>query len=105
MPSQGVAAVIDIPWRMVVDIDLAHPDIEGTRRLSCRFSNRYIGLLHRAGRRDAVVTRQFLEVVNLIAPARRLTWGGAAPKTRPNATPSGETRRGRSSVGRARRSQ
>ena len=105
MPSLGAAAVIDVPWRMVVDIDLAHPDFEGTRRLPCRFSNRHIGLPHRAGRQGTVVTRRFLEVVNLIVPARRLTWGGAAPKTRPNATPSGETRRGRSSVGRARRSQ
>jgi 2-polyprenyl-6-methoxyphenol hydroxylase-like FAD-dependent oxidoreductase len=61
------AAMIDIPWQMVVDVDLAHPDVEGTRTLSCRFFNWYIGLLHRAGRQDAVVTRRFLEVVNLIA--------------------------------------
>lgn len=58
--------LIDIPWQMVVGNDLAHPEIRGRRTPLSRFFNWYIARLHRAGRRDAVVTRRFLEVANLI---------------------------------------
>jgi 2-polyprenyl-6-methoxyphenol hydroxylase-like FAD-dependent oxidoreductase len=63
-------AAIDVPWDIAVGNDLRHPQVQGPRSPKVRFINWYIGRLHIAARRDAVLANAFLKVANLtMAPA------------------------------------
>jgi 2-polyprenyl-6-methoxyphenol hydroxylase-like FAD-dependent oxidoreductase len=64
--------VIDMPWRMALGTDLLHPRVEGARPLSMRLLNWYAAALFRAGARDALVARRFLEVAQLLRPPTAL---------------------------------
>jgi hypothetical protein len=63
-------AAIDVPWDIAVGNDLRHPQVQGPRSPKVRFINWYIGKLHMAARRDAVLANAFLKVANLtMSPA------------------------------------
>jgi len=80
----AAATAIDTPWDIAVGNDLRHPQVQGPRPANLRFINWYIGRLHMAARRDAVLANAFLQVANLeTSPARllhpsvalRVLWG------------------------------
>ena len=66
------AKVIDVPWQIAVGSDLRHPRVRGPRPAPVRFVNWYLGRLHHAAQRDAVLTARFLEVANLVQPPASL---------------------------------
>jgi 2-polyprenyl-6-methoxyphenol hydroxylase-like FAD-dependent oxidoreductase len=65
-------AAIDVPWDIAVGNDLRHPQVQGPRSPKVRFINWYIGKLHMAARRDAVLANAFLKVANLTMPPAAL---------------------------------
>jgi hypothetical protein len=66
-------AAIDVAWDIAVGNDLRHPQVQGPRSPKVRFINWYIGKLHMAARRDAVLAKAFLKVANLtMSPAALL---------------------------------
>ena len=84
----AAAKTIDVPWRMAVGADLAHPGVEGPRPIPVRFINWYISNLFRAGAYDPALATRFLEVSNLLRPPPSLfepaiawrVWRGRKPK-------------------------
>lgn len=81
---KAAKSAIDIPWDIAVGNDLRHPQVQGPRSPKVRFVNWYIGKLHIAARRDAVLANAFLKVANLVmSPAgllhpsivARVAWG------------------------------
>jgi hypothetical protein len=62
-----VSRVVDLPWQLTVGEDFRYPETEGKRPTGIDLINRYIALGHRATHRDAVVYKQFLKVVHLLA--------------------------------------
>jgi 2-polyprenyl-6-methoxyphenol hydroxylase-like FAD-dependent oxidoreductase len=69
---RAAKAAIDVPWDIAVGNDLRHPQVSGARSPKVRFINWYIGKLHMAARRDAVLANAFLKVANLEASPMRL---------------------------------
>lgn len=68
----AVGKVIDVPWDMAVGADLGFRHVIGARSGKTRFLNRYIARLFVAASRNALVTRAFLSVANLMAPPQTL---------------------------------
>jgi 2-polyprenyl-6-methoxyphenol hydroxylase-like FAD-dependent oxidoreductase len=66
------ARVIDIPWDLAAGGDLAIPTTVGKRTLKIRILNRYVARVMRAAETDTVVSRVFLDVVNLASRPERL---------------------------------
>src|SRR4051812_5870522 len=67
---RAAKGTIDVPWDIAVGNDLRHPQVRGPRSPKVRFINWYIGKLHMAARRDAVLANAFLKVANLtMSPA------------------------------------
>jgi hypothetical protein len=67
---RAAKAAVDVPWDIAVGNDLRHPQVQGPRSPKVRFINWYIGKLHMAARRDAVLANAFLKVANLtMSPA------------------------------------
>ncbi|GAA1027222.1 FAD-binding monooxygenase [Virgisporangium ochraceum] len=64
----AIRPVIDVPWQISVGADKSFPDVPGRRTVMDRVMNRYIGRLHAAAERDALVSTTFARVSNLIAP-------------------------------------
>jgi flavin-dependent dehydrogenase len=76
---QAVGAIVDLPWKMAVGEDFRYPQTEGKKARETDFINAYVARVHRAAQRDAVVYRQFAQVMNLLAPpetlmAPRILW-------------------------------
>jgi 2-polyprenyl-6-methoxyphenol hydroxylase-like FAD-dependent oxidoreductase len=80
----AAAITVEAPWQLVAGGDLKHPKVQGERPGRVKFINWYLGKLHHAAQRDAVVALAFAKVVNLYAPppsilspaiALRVLWG------------------------------
>ena len=69
---RAAATAIDTPWDIAVGNDLRHPQVQGLRPAKVRFINWYIGKLHVAARRDALLGNAFVKVANLQAPPTSL---------------------------------
>jgi len=96
----AAATAIDTPWDIAVGNDLRHPQVQGPRPANLRFINWYIGRLHMAARRDAVLANAFLQVANLeTSPARllhpsvalRVLWGNLIGASRRRGDAGGRT--------------
>jgi 2-polyprenyl-6-methoxyphenol hydroxylase-like FAD-dependent oxidoreductase len=59
-------------WQVAVGADLAVPEVEGTRTLPMRITNRYVDRLLTAAESDTHVAERFLRVSWLIDPPTRL---------------------------------
>lgn len=66
------AKVIDVPWDIAVGADLRYPEVVGLRTGKVKFLNNYVGKLHIAAEKHAVVGHRFLSVANLMAPPQNL---------------------------------
>ena len=69
---RAAAKPIGQAWQLAVGADLALPEVEGTRTLPMRMTNRYVDRLLTAAESDAHVVERFLRVSQLIDPASRL---------------------------------
>jgi 2-polyprenyl-6-methoxyphenol hydroxylase-like FAD-dependent oxidoreductase len=94
---KAARTAIDIPWNIAVGNDLRHPQVQGPRSPKVRFINWYIGKLHTAARRDAVLANAFLKVANLTMPPTgllhpsvmmRVLWGNFRQRSRMSAAGS-----------------
>ncbi|MBB5872792.1 2-polyprenyl-6-methoxyphenol hydroxylase-like FAD-dependent oxidoreductase [Allocatelliglobosispora scoriae] len=83
------AKVIDVPWDIAVGADLRYPNVQGERTGKVKFLNNYVGKLHIAAEKHAVVGHRFLSVANLMAPptdlfapgiVTRVLWSGRRKK-------------------------
>ncbi len=63
----GMAKLVDTAWVMSTSNDRRFDATAGKQPLAARLLVRYLSRLHKATATDAVVGRQFLEVVNLLA--------------------------------------
>jgi 2-polyprenyl-6-methoxyphenol hydroxylase-like FAD-dependent oxidoreductase len=61
----AAAAIVDIPWAIVVGGDLDLPATEGERSMQTRLTNAYVRQVLRGGHHDSVLARAYLEVANL----------------------------------------
>jgi 2-polyprenyl-6-methoxyphenol hydroxylase-like FAD-dependent oxidoreductase len=68
----GAAKVIDVPWDIAVGADLRYPAVVGARSGKTKFLNAYVGKVHVAAERHAVVGHRFLSVANLMMPPQKL---------------------------------
>ena len=93
----AASTAIDTPWDIAVGNDLRHPQVQGARPVKVRFVNWYIGKLHMAARRDAVLGNAFLKVANLessptqlLHPAvvLRVLWGNLFGRPRDSERPA-----------------
>ncbi|MEV0621407.1 FAD-binding monooxygenase [Nonomuraea sp. NPDC050404] len=64
----AAAALVDVAWGMSISSDLNHPGVAGRRKPGIRLRNAFVGLAHRAAHTDAVVSRTFMRVANLVDP-------------------------------------
>lgn len=69
---RAAAKTIRIAWQTAVGSDLALPEVQGRPSLSMRLMNAYTDRVLRAAETDAVVTRDFLRVVGMVAPPAQL---------------------------------
>jgi 2-polyprenyl-6-methoxyphenol hydroxylase-like FAD-dependent oxidoreductase len=60
--------VVDNPWSIAAGSDLRMPEAVGARNAGVNAVNWYMAKLHRAAHRDAVLSRAFHLVSNLLAP-------------------------------------
>jgi flavin-dependent dehydrogenase len=67
-----VSKVVDVPWRLAVRADFAHPSVEGNKALTTGVVNWYLGHVRRAISRDEEVCRAFTMVTGLLAPPSTL---------------------------------
>ncbi len=66
------AAIVDVPWGIVVTADFRFPHVRGKRPWSGRLLNAWLGLVHRAAHADPAVCLAFHRVSNLLDPPRAL---------------------------------
>jgi hypothetical protein len=66
------ARVIDVPWDIAVGADLRYEQVAGPRSRKVSFLNAYVGRLHGAAARHAVVAKAFLSVANLMSAPQAL---------------------------------
>ncbi|KUI27461.1 NAD(P)/FAD-dependent oxidoreductase [Mycobacterium sp. GA-2829] len=66
------AKSIRVAWQTAVGSDLALPEVPGRQSLSMRMTNLYTDRVLRAAEVDALVTRDFLRVVGMLAPPAQL---------------------------------
>jgi 2-polyprenyl-6-methoxyphenol hydroxylase-like FAD-dependent oxidoreductase len=59
--------IVEVSWSTAVGTDLCFPEVAAPRAPMVRFLNWYIGKLHIAAHRDALVSVAFLRVINMIA--------------------------------------
>ena len=64
---RAAAKVIDAPWQLAVNSDLALPNVPGARPLAVRIVNAYVARLQRAATRDPKVSAAFVRVIHLVA--------------------------------------
>jgi 2-polyprenyl-6-methoxyphenol hydroxylase-like FAD-dependent oxidoreductase len=69
---KAASAVLETPWRLAVGNDLRFEQIDAPRSLDTRFVNWYVRQVHAAVHHDDSLVREFLRVVNLVAPPTRL---------------------------------
>lgn len=69
---KAVGKLIDIPWQLAVGEDFRYPGTEGPKPFATDQINAYVARVHKATHHDPVVYKQFLKVMNLIAPATSL---------------------------------
>jgi hypothetical protein len=62
------AKPVGVAWKFAVGGDLNRPEVEGPRRLSTRFTNRYVDRVQTAAESDIVVGEQLTKVVALLDP-------------------------------------
>ncbi|MCA9839656.1 MAG: FAD-binding protein [Trueperaceae bacterium] len=62
------AKVVDIPWTIAVGEDLRYPEVEAKRSPAVNFINWYVGKVHQAAQKDAIVANAFHQVSNLLKP-------------------------------------
>ena len=65
---RAASRIIDVPWSSAVGNDLSFPEVKGRRTPMIRAINWYVGKLHAAACRDALVSGAFLRVINMVAP-------------------------------------
>jgi hypothetical protein len=70
--QRAAAALVDVPWSIVVGGDYAFEGVKGKRTLSVRMMNKYLARLTHVAASDADVSRAFLEVMHLCAPPSSL---------------------------------
>lgn len=68
----AAAKIVDNPWKIAVGGDLKMPEVSGSRPLSLRFINWYVGKLHKCGHTDEAAARAFLRVQQLLDPPEAL---------------------------------
>jgi hypothetical protein len=96
---KAASRLIDSPWQIAVGSDLQNPRVEGKRTAQVRFTNWYIAKFFHAAHGDAVLTKRFLEVANLVQhPATLLeprvaarVWTGNRAQPMQVATPAPRT--------------
>jgi hypothetical protein len=71
-----VSKVIDTPWRLAANADLAYEGVAGRGALGTCGVNRYAGLVQRAATRDPLVCRALIMVTGLLAPPSTLLQPG-----------------------------
>jgi 2-polyprenyl-6-methoxyphenol hydroxylase-like FAD-dependent oxidoreductase len=69
---RAAAKPIRLAWQTAVGGDLALPEVQGRPSLSMRLTNAYTDRVLRAAEVDAVVSRDFLRVVGMLAPPKQL---------------------------------
>ena len=67
-----VSEVVDTPWKLAAGADFSHPGVMGSRTLTTRIVNWYVGQVRRAITRDEEVCRAFTMVTGLLAPPSAL---------------------------------
>jgi 2-polyprenyl-6-methoxyphenol hydroxylase-like FAD-dependent oxidoreductase len=67
-----LALVIDLPWQLTVREDFRYPQVQGQKLPLTDLLNAYVAKVHQATHHDEVVYAQFLQVMNLMAPATSL---------------------------------
>lgn len=93
---RAAARPIGVAWQFAVGADLAMPEVEGTRTLSIRLTNRYVDRLLTAAESDAELVERFLRVQNFIDPPTRLLASPFAAVPRGDRQPAPPARRSRS---------
>jgi 2-polyprenyl-6-methoxyphenol hydroxylase-like FAD-dependent oxidoreductase len=61
-----IARAVDVPWRIAVGADLAHPEVPGKRTARIRLVNSYLPKLHAAAASDPSLGRAFARVMGLL---------------------------------------
>jgi hypothetical protein len=69
---RAAAKQIRVAWQTAVGSDLALPEVSGNRPFSTRVTNAYIDRVLTAAESDPVVAQEFLRVVGMLQPPRRL---------------------------------
>lgn len=67
-----VAKIVDIPWQLAVGEDFRFPEAIGRRPPGTHAINSYVSMVHRASHHDPLVSKAFLEVMNLLKPPSSL---------------------------------
>nr|WKN35443.1 hypothetical protein K4G66_24010 [Tunicatimonas sp. TK19036] len=67
-----ISKMIDIPWQSSVLEDFRFPQTTGKKQLGTDFINAYMSHVHRTTHTDAVVSKAFFEVINMIEPPTSL---------------------------------
>jgi 2-polyprenyl-6-methoxyphenol hydroxylase-like FAD-dependent oxidoreductase len=69
---RAAARPVGMAWQLTVGADLALPQVEGPRPLSVRLINAYVNRVLIAAERDPAVAEQFMRVVALQSPPKRV---------------------------------
>ena len=69
---RAAAKPVNIAWQLAVGPDLALPQVQGPRPLPVRAINAYVNRVLTAAERDPAVAEQFLRVIGLQEPPKRL---------------------------------
>lgn len=67
-----VAKAIDIPWQTAVGEDFRFPETEGPKAPGTDFINSYVARVHKRSHTDPVVSKAFIEVMNMLKPPTSL---------------------------------
>ena len=67
-----IAEVVEQPWKVSVGEDFRYPETEGEKPMAMDLINGYVAMIHKATQKDPIVHKQFLKVMNLIAPPASL---------------------------------
>ena len=67
-----VSKVVDIPWQMALCEDFRFPRTQGRRPFGTSLMNAYVTRVQQATHHDPLVYGAFIDVLNLLAPPRRL---------------------------------
>jgi hypothetical protein len=69
---RAAARPVGMAWQLTVGADLALPQVKGPRPLPVRVINAYVKWVLIAAERDTAVAEQFMRVVALQAPPKRV---------------------------------